>query len=159
MCPRCGEWFSPPRAALSRDRDGVYVCPDCGRDEAAEAMLPEGVPHYPWASERIDEVNRLEEEVETLTKSYEDVLEDYYDLQEKLSDSESLVRSLSAELKDVKQRYMGMFQGLAVNENYIDMMERALADALHMDHVEIKKRFNPKWSEEEEPSAGHEPAA
>ena len=50
-CPRCGMWKMADnvlRNALSRAAD-VYVCDDCGTDEAVRAMAKIPLPLTEWA--------------------------------------------------------------------------------------------------------------
>lgn len=49
ICPRCGRWMELPipRNALSRVAD-VYICPDCGMDEALRALGRIPLPVEEW---------------------------------------------------------------------------------------------------------------
>lgn len=49
ICPRCGQWMKLPitHNALSRVAD-VYICPDCGMDEAIRDFGRIPLPIEEW---------------------------------------------------------------------------------------------------------------
>ena len=50
-CPRCGRWTMKERThtnALSRSAD-VYICDECGTDEAIRAMNGRTIPLTDWS--------------------------------------------------------------------------------------------------------------
>jgi RNase P subunit RPR2 len=56
LCPRCNKTMQPPRVALSRLTRGeqdvpLYVCPQCGLDEAIEQFANNGVA-VDWRKEK-----------------------------------------------------------------------------------------------------------
>ena len=51
LCPRCGEATMKPELhtnALSRQLAGVYVCDNCGMDEALRALASCPLPLEEW---------------------------------------------------------------------------------------------------------------
>ena len=56
VCPRCGRSMKPKlhTNALSRQLTGVYVCDNCGMDEALRALARCPLPLKEWRAARAE---------------------------------------------------------------------------------------------------------